>query len=51
MIDSSILDDLWHCLVSVVYSSSSLGDVMLHLDVDIERHGIELGSIPNQPWY
>jgi hypothetical protein len=25
--------------------------IMLRLNVDIGGHGIELGLIPNQPWY
>jgi hypothetical protein len=25
--------------------------LMLRLDVGMKGHGIELGSIPNQPWY
>jgi hypothetical protein len=30
---------------------NALSHIMLCFDVDIRGYGIELGSIPNQPWY
>jgi hypothetical protein len=44
------LVDRFRTKVALLFLGKDSNILRLRLDVHIEGHGIELGSIPNQPW-